>query len=102
MNIMLVLGDGAHVRDRHSQGGLRPTPAHTWPNSCSKPLCSLSSAGSLHWPGRQRRGGRLSSQSDFQTFVTTHSAALATGFSAAVCVFFRIYPATRGRGPEPD
>ena len=40
-------------------------------------------------------------QSDFQTFVTLDSVALATGFSAAVGLFFGIYPATRAARLNP-
>ncbi len=40
-------------------------------------------------------------QSDFQTYVTLDSILLATGFSAAVGLFFGIYPATRAARLNP-
>ena len=39
---------------------------------------------------------------DLKTVVTLDSVLLATGFSAAVGLFFGIYPATRASPLEPD
>mgnify|MGYP003378455542 FL=1 len=101
MNIMLV-----SVTERTREIGIRKAVGAKRRDVLAQFLLEavvLSLIGGFVGIGLGAGGAALVSrlQSDFQTFVTLDSVLLATGFSAAVGLFFGIYPATRAARLNP-
>ena len=104
MNIMLVVGDRAHPRDRHPQGDGRKAERHLFQFVAEATVLSIGGGllgAALGFAMTDLIDGRSLGNQTFSTSFSLEFAILALAVSAGIGLFFGIYPAARASGLHP-